>query len=57
MITMDENENTRTSKPFSRVNWNDPSIPAGDSPPLPVWPLLASAIVWTAWVIFLAVIA
>jgi hypothetical protein len=33
--------------------WNDPSIPAGDSPPLPRWPLVLSAVAWVAWLLFL----
>ncbi len=29
--------------------WNDPSIPAGNSPPLPSWPLWVSAALWCGW--------
>lgn len=38
------------------VDWSDPDIPAGDSPLLPLWPLLASAALWGGWVVFLVVI-
>lgn len=38
-------------------NWDDPSIPAGDSPPLPGWPVWLSAAAWGAWLIYLSTIA
>lgn len=37
----------------SRVNWDDPSVPVGDAPPMPRWPVVVTAIAWLAWVIFL----
>ncbi len=30
-------------------------IPAGDSPPKPMWPLALAAAAWAAWMIFLVV--
>ena len=44
-----ENENQKKS----RVNWDDPSVPVGNAPPMPRWPLVVSAIAWLAWVVFL----
>jgi len=38
-----------------RVDWCDPAVPAGDSPPMPRWPLAVGVAVWCAWVGFLAV--
>jgi hypothetical protein len=38
------------------VDWSDPDVPAGDSPPLPPWPLHVSATLWGGWIIFLAVV-
>jgi hypothetical protein len=38
-----------------RVDWADPSIPAGDSPPMPRWPLVVGGAIWCAWVAFLTV--
>ncbi len=37
--------------------WEDPNIPAGDSPPLPAWPTWVTGLFWALWVIFLAVTA
>ena len=44
-----ENENQKKS----RVNWDDPSVPVGNAPPMPRWPLVVTAIAWLAWVVFL----
>jgi len=35
------------------VNWDDPSVPVGNAPPMPRWPLVVTAIAWLAWVVFL----
>ncbi len=37
------------------VNWEDPSVPIGNAPPLPRWPLVLAGIAWLAWVVFLVV--
>ena len=37
------------------AGWDDPKLPAGDSPPLPGWPLWVSAALWVGWVVFLVV--
>ena len=34
-------------------NWDDPSVPCGDSPPLPWWPIGLAALGWAAWIGFL----
>lgn len=39
----------------SRVNWDDPSVPAGNAPPMPRWPVVVTTIAWLAWVVFLVV--
>lgn len=41
----------------ARVTWGDPSIPAGDAPPLPNWPVYVSGILWAAWIVYLAFLA
>ena len=46
-----ESENQKKT----RVNWDDPSVPVGNSPPMPRWPLVVSAMAWIAWVVFLIV--
>jgi len=33
--------------------WDDPSVPVGDSPPLPIWPMILSAAAWIVWIAFL----
>jgi len=39
------------------TKWDDPDIPAGDSPRLPSWPLWVSGVLWCGWVCFLVTIA
>lgn len=36
-----------------RINWEDPSVPVGNAPPLPRWPLVLFTLAWLAWVMFL----
>ena len=43
------------SKP--KYDWADPNVPAGDSPPMPRWPLIASAVVFGLWLVFLVIMA
>ena len=38
-----------------RIDWDDPSIPVGDAPPMPSWPVVTFAIAWGGWVVFLIV--
>ena len=45
----------RTKEP--KINWDDPSTPAGNAPPMPRWPLIASAVVFSAWLVFLVAMA
>lgn len=54
-MTTEVKADNRTDGPTSA--WDDPSIPAGNSPPLPGWPLWVSAALWGAWMVFLAVTA
>lgn len=35
------------------IDWADPSVPIGNSPPLPRWPLVVGCLAWVAWVAFL----
>jgi hypothetical protein len=37
------------------VDWYDPTIPAGDAPPMPRWPLYAAAAAFGLWLVFLVV--
>ena len=39
----------------SRVKWDDPSVPVGNAPLSPRWPVVVTAIAWLAWVVFLVV--
>lgn len=36
-----------------RVDWDDPSVPAGDSPSLPRWPVGVALALWVAWLVAL----
>lgn len=53
-MSEDAGESARDGR-VKRVDWSDPNIPAGDSPPLPVWPLALSAALWSLWLGFLVV--
>ena len=44
-------------EPNRGVDWADPTVPVGNAPPLPRWPLAAFALAWLGWVAFLAVMA
>jgi len=39
------------------VDWADPSVPVGDAPALPRWPLYVLSVAWVGWTVFLMVIA
>ena len=36
-----------------RIDWADPTIPVGNAPPLPRWPLGVAGLAWLGWVLFL----
>lgn len=35
------------------IDWEDPSVPIGNAPPLPRWPVAVSALVWASWIALL----
>ncbi len=35
------------------IDWEDPSVPIGNAPPLPRWPVAVSALVWAGWIALL----
>ncbi len=37
------------------IDWEDPSVPIGDAPSLPKWPVAVSALVWACWIALLVV--
>lgn len=37
--------------------WDDPSVPVGNAPPMPRWPVFAWAVAWTLWIVFLVAMA
>lgn len=39
------------------IDWADPSVPMGDAPPMPKWPLVLTASAWLVWIVFLVVMA
>ncbi len=51
--TPTENEASQ-NKP--KTIW-DNDLPAGDSPPLPRWPLTAAIVAYSAWMVFLVSMA
>ncbi len=46
---------TEERKP--RYDWEDPSVPIGDGPPMPNWPLVPLCIAWGLCITFLAVMS
>lgn len=56
MKTMDETERKNESS-TAGPDWGDPSIPPGNSPPLPAWPLWVSIAAWGAWTTMIVCIA
>jgi hypothetical protein len=40
------------SQPAKKSKW-DNDLPPGDSPPLPRWPLIAAAVSYAVWMVFL----
>jgi len=41
----------------AEIDWSDPSVPAGDAPPMPRWPLILSAVAYALWLCFLVAMA
>ncbi len=39
------------------INWSDPTVPVGDSPPMARWPLVVAGIAWFCGIVFLAAMA
>ena len=50
-----DSSNDATRKPRG-IDWKDPSVPAGNAPAMPRWPLLLAAAAWIGWSVFLVVI-
>ena len=40
-----------------KYDWADPQVPAGNAPPMPRWPLYASAVAFGLWLLFLVAMA
>jgi hypothetical protein len=36
------------------IDWTDPSVPAGNAPPMPNWPVALAVLTWAGWITFLA---
>lgn len=53
MQDRERDDGTAGGKRKGGVDWNDPSSPCGNSPPLPRWPMVLAAVAWTAWIGFL----
>lgn len=52
---MMSSENEQSPPP--KIDWNDPSVPIGNAPPMSRWPIVAWALAFAGWVVFLAVMA
>jgi len=55
MMTVDGPNDESVKASARRTGWDDPAIAAGNAPPLPWWPLWATAAMWAFWVCYLAV--
>ncbi len=40
-----------------RIDWDNPDTPAGDAPAMSRWPLIASIVVYSGWIVFLVAMA
>lgn len=56
-MTQPATPTTTDAAAHTKPNWDDPNVPAGNAPPLPRWPLIASAVVFALWVVFLIAMA
>lgn len=45
-----------TAEAQTPSKWDDPSVPAGNAPSMPKWPLPLMLAVWGTWVGFLAAV-
>jgi len=55
MSDHDDQNRSETPVKQSGPDWEDPSIPVGNAPPMPGWPLVAAIVAWTGGIIFLLV--
>ncbi len=46
-----------TDETTGGIDWADPSVPVGDAPPLPKWPLVLTGSAWLVWIVFLLLMA
>ena len=40
-----------------RINWDDPSVPVGNAPPLPRWPVVVIGLAWFLWLVLMFALA
>ncbi len=57
VVAMDNNNAETKQADRPKIDWEDPSIPPGDSPPMPRWPLAAFVVAWVGWLGFLLMMA
>jgi hypothetical protein len=57
----ESNERSKDSdslhEPRKGIDWSDPSVPVGNGPPMPRWPLVLGSIALLVWLVFLLVMA
>ena len=39
------------------IDWADPSVPVGNAPAMPRWPMVIAPMAWGGWLLFLAAMA
>lgn len=55
-MTADQQDSEQSEAERKPTKWEDPSVPAGNAPPMPKWPLPVMGVAWVAWVGFLAAV-
>lgn len=53
--TTDQVPDDETPAKRPKYDWNDPNVLAGNSPPMPRWPLVVSVLAWCGWLVFLVI--
>lgn len=54
---LEDSKQSGVDSAAGQADLNEPDVPVGNSPPLPRWPLVLSALAWVGWLTFLVLMA